>query len=68
MNTKNIDEILKEQERSEGLKIKNVAIIPPRGRAKTKQSGVAERNENPQGNPAKEEEVLLKYKWAFVEF
>ena len=27
-----------------------------------------ERNENPQGNPAKEEEVLLKYKWAFVEF
>ena len=36
MNTKNIDEILKEQERSEGLNLKNVAIIPLRGSAKTK--------------------------------
>lgn len=46
----------------------HLAIIPLRGIAKTKWSGVAERNENPQGDPVKEEEVLLKYKWAFVEF
>lgn len=45
-----------------------MALIPLRGAAKTKWSGVEERNENPQGDPAKEEEVLLKYKWAFVEF
>lgn len=45
-----------------------MTIIPLRGKAKTKYSGAAERNENPQGNPAKEEEVLLKYKWVFVEF
>lgn len=39
-----------------------------RGVAKTKCSGVAERNENLRGNSEKEEEVLSKYKWVFVEF
>lgn len=46
----------------------HLAVIPLRAAAETKTSGVAERNENPQGDPGKEEEVLLKYKWAFVEF
>lgn len=46
----------------------HLTILLLRGGAKTKCSGIAERNENPQGNPEKEEELLLKYKWVFVGF
>ena len=44
-----------------------LVTIPLRRVAKTR-NGVAERNENPQDDPAKKEEVLFKYKWVFVEF
>lgn len=70
MNSKNTDEIKEKWETWEFKFFLKYGLghNSSRGVAKTKWSGVAERNENLQGNSEKEEEVLSNYKWVFVEF